>query len=70
MDRKTTYFVLFTLSLTSGTAGLPATTSAADGTIGVAAVVRNNVSQLEPRVARIAKGDEVIRNVRPSTNGS
>ena len=70
MDRKTTYFVLFTLSLTSGTAGLPATTSAADGPIGVAAVVRNNVSQLEPRVARIAKGDEVIRNevVRTATD--
>ena len=62
MDRRTTYLVLFTLSLTSGIAGLPATTSAAEGPIGVAAVVRNNVSQLEPRVTRIAKGDEVVRN--------
>ena len=62
MDRRTTYLVLFTLSLTSGIAGLPATTSAAEGPIGVAAVVRNTVSQLEPRVTRIAKGDEVVRN--------
>jgi len=62
MDRRTTYLVLFTLSLTSGTAGLPATSSAAEGPIGVAAVVRNSVSQLEPRATRIAKGDEVVRN--------
>ena len=62
MDRRTTYLILFTLSLTSGIAGLPATTSAADGPIGVAAVVRNAVSQLEPQVTRIAKGDEVVRN--------
>jgi hypothetical protein len=41
---------------------LPATTSAAEGPIGVAAVVRNTVSQLEPQVTRIAKGDEVVRN--------
>jgi hypothetical protein len=62
MDRRTTYLVLFTVSLTSGIAGLPAATSAAEGPIGVAAVVRNTVSQLEPRVTRIAKGDEVVRN--------
>ena len=62
MDRRTTYLVLFTLSLTSGIAGLPATTSAAEGPIGVTAVVRNTVSQLEPRSTRIAKGDEVVRN--------
>src|SRR5438874_7385414 len=62
MDRRTTSLVLFTLSLTSGIAGLPATTSAAEGPIGVAAVVRNTVSQLEPQVTRIAKGDEVVRN--------
>src|SRR6516164_1512966 len=61
MDRRTTYLVLFTLSLTSGIAGL-ATTSAAEGRIGVAGVVRNKVSQLEPQVTRIAKGDEVVRN--------
>src|SRR5258708_18677755 len=60
MDRRTTYLVLFTLSLTSGMAGLPATSAAE--VIGVAAVVRNTVSQLEPRVTRIAKGDEVVRN--------
>ena len=62
MDRRTSYLVLFTLSLTSGIAGLPATTGAAEGPIGVAATVRNTVSQLEPRVTRIAKGDEVVRN--------
>jgi hypothetical protein len=59
MDCRTTYLVLFTLSLTSG---LPATTNAAEGPIGIAAVVRNTVSQLEPQVTRIAKGDEVVRN--------
>jgi FecR protein len=62
MDRRTSCLVLFTLSLTSGIAGLPATTSAAEERIGVAAVVRNTVSQLEPQVTRIAKGDEVVRN--------
>jgi FecR protein len=62
MDRRTTYLVLFTLSLTSGIAGLPAMTSAAEGPIGVTAVVRNTVSQLEPQVTRIAKGDQVVRN--------
>ena len=62
MDRRTTHLVLFTLSLISGIAGLPATTRAAEGPIGVAAVVRNAVSQLEPQVTRIAKGDEVVRN--------
>ena len=62
MYSRTTYLVLFTLSLTSGIAGMPATTSAAEGPIGVAATVRNTVSQLEPQVTRIAKGDEVVRN--------
>src|SRR6516165_6275742 len=62
MDRRTTHLVLFTLSLISGIASLSAATSAAEGPIGVAAVIRNTVSQLEPRAARIAKGDEVVRN--------
>jgi hypothetical protein len=62
MYRRTTYLVLFTLSLTSGIAGLPAMTSAAEGPIGVTAAVRNTVSQLEPQVTRIAKGDQVVRN--------
>jgi len=62
MDRRTTYLVLFTLSLTSGIGGLPATSSAAEEPIGVTATVRNTVSQLEPKVTRIAKGDEVVRN--------
>src|SRR6516164_4889897 len=62
MDRRTTYLVLFTLSLISGTAGLPAATSAAEGPIGVAAVIRNTVSQLEPRATKIVKGEEVVRN--------
>jgi ferric-dicitrate binding protein FerR (iron transport regulator) len=70
MDRRTTFFLLFMLFLTSGIAGLPATTNAADERIGVAAVVRNTVSQLEPQVTRIAKGDEVVRNevVRTGTD--
>jgi len=59
MDLRTTYLVLFTLSLI---AGLPATASAAEERIGVAVVVRNLVSQLEPQVTRIAKGDVVVRN--------
>src|SRR5207302_11225340 len=62
MDRRTIYLVLFMLFLTSGIAGLPTTTRAADERIGIAAVVRNSVSQLEPRATRIAKGDEVVRN--------
>jgi len=62
MDRRTSYLVLFTLSLTSGIAGLSAATGAAEGPIGVAAIVRNTVSQLEPKVTRVAKGDEVVRN--------
>src|SRR2546429_2840461 len=62
MDRRTERLALLLLSLTFGIAGLPATTSAADQRIGVAAVVRNSVSQLEPQVTRIAKGDEVVRN--------
>ena len=62
MDRRTSYLVLFTLSLTSGIAGFSATTSAVEERIGVTAVVRNTVSQLEPKVTRIAKGDEVVRD--------
>src|SRR5947207_5762286 len=62
MDRRTSYLVLFTLSMTSSIAGLPATTGASEGPIEVAAVVRNTVSQLEPKVTRIVKGDEVVRN--------
>ena len=62
MDRRTTCLFLFTLCLTSGVAGLPAITGAAEGPIGVSAVVRNAVSQLEPKVTRIAKGDEIVRN--------
>jgi FecR protein len=62
MYRRTTYLVLFTVSLTSGMAGLPEMTSAAEEPIGVTAAVRNTVSQLEPQVTRIAKGDQVVRN--------
>src|ERR1700745_4110778 len=62
MDRRTNYLVLFTLSLTSGIAGVSETTSAAEERIGISAVVRNTVSQLEPQVTRIAKGEEVVRN--------
>jgi ferric-dicitrate binding protein FerR (iron transport regulator) len=71
MDRSTsTYPILLTLCVISAIAGLSATTSAADERIGIAAVVRNTVSQLEPQVTRIAKGDEVVRNevVRTGTD--
>ena len=62
MDRRTAHLVLFTLSLATGIAGLSGATNAADERIGVAAVIRNTVSQLEPQITRIAKGDEVVRN--------
>ena len=67
MDRRTTYLVLFTLSLTSGIARFQATTRAAEERIVFAATVRNTVSQIEHRVTRIAKGDEVVRNEVVST---
>jgi hypothetical protein len=62
MDHRTSYLVLFAISLVSGIIGLPAMTTAAEERIGVATVVRNTVSQLEPKVAKVAKGDEVVRN--------
>jgi hypothetical protein len=62
MDRRTKPLALLLLSLTIAIAGLPAKLSAADERIGLAAVVRNTVSQLEPRATRIAAGDEVVRN--------
>src|SRR5215475_8978553 len=62
MDRRTRRLALLLLSLTLGIAGLPAKLSAADERIGIAAVVRNSVSQLEPQVTKIAKGDDVVRN--------
>src|SRR5215472_13502882 len=62
MDRRTKRLALLLLPLTFGIAGLPAKLSAADERIGIAAVVRNTVSQLEPQVTKIAKGDEVVRN--------
>jgi hypothetical protein len=67
MDLRTSYPVLLTLSLASGIAG---SANAAEERIGVAAVVRNLVSQLEPQVTRISKGDEVVRNevVRTATD--
>src|SRR3954452_17656775 len=61
MDR-TTKHLLFALSMALGMAGLLSKANGADERIGVAAVVRNTVSQLEPRATRIAKGDEVVRN--------
>src|SRR5215470_7579308 len=60
MDRRTKRLAL--LALTAGAAGLPVKAVAADERIGVAAVIRNTVSQLEPHVTRIVKGDEVVRN--------
>jgi ferric-dicitrate binding protein FerR (iron transport regulator) len=62
MDRRVKHLIALALLLPTGVAGLPTKAGAADERIGVAAVVRNSVSQLEPRVTRIAKGDEVVRN--------
>src|SRR3954471_13900473 len=61
MDRTIKY-LLSALSMALCLAGLLSKANAADERIGVAAVVRNTVSQLEPQVTRIAKGDEVVRN--------
>jgi hypothetical protein len=62
MDRRTKNLALLALSLTSGIAGSPTTASAAEEKIGVATVVRNTVSQLEPSVTRISPGDQVVRD--------
>src|SRR5438105_10977491 len=58
------------LSLTSGIAALPAITSAAEGPIGVAAVVRNTVSQLDRQSTRLDSSHEWVRNevVRTATD--
>ena len=60
MDRRTTYLVLFMLFLTSGIAGLPATTSAADERIGIAAVVRaSGAARATVQAARLPRDAKV-----------
>src|SRR3954453_8465288 len=68
MDRKLAYSVSFALLLLGNIAGFAA--NAAEEQIGVAAVVRNVVSQIEPRATRIIKGDDVVRDelVRTAAN--
>src|ERR1700731_4936032 len=61
MDCKIRYLVLLALSLVAGLGGLAAT-AFAQGPIGVTATVRNTVSQIEPRQAKISVGDEVVRD--------
>src|SRR5260370_30400811 len=70
MDRRTTYLVLFTLSLTSGIAGLPATTSAAEGPIGSAEETSETLSHLKPLRRRIAEEKKGGRSeaVRPAAH--
>src|SRR5258708_427582 len=60
----------FTLSLVAGLGGLAATASAQER-VGVTAIARNIVSQIEPRVARIVVGEEVVRDevVRTAAEG-
>ena len=60
MDRKRAYLVSFAMLLLGNIAGFSA--NAAEERIGVAAVVRNTVSQIEPRPTRIIKGDDVVRD--------
>src|SRR5215218_10587923 len=60
MDRKLAYLVSVALPLLSNLAGFAAT--AAEEKIGVAAVVRNTVSQIEPRPSRVSVGDDVVRD--------
>src|SRR3954453_14788868 len=60
MDRKLAYSVSFALLLLGNIAGFAA--NAAEERIGVAATVRNTVSQIEPRPTRIIKGDDLVRD--------
>src|SRR4051794_19048060 len=60
MDRKLAYSVSFALLLLGTVAGFAA--NAAEERIGVAATVRNTVSQIEPRPTRIIKGDDLVRD--------
>src|SRR4051794_15647348 len=60
MDRKPAYLVALALLLLGNIAGSAA--NAAEERIGVAATVRNTVSQIEPRATRIIKGDDVVRD--------
>src|SRR5436309_5377819 len=62
MDRISTYLGVLLDLQSFPTRRSSDLTSAAEGPIGVAAVVRNTVSQLEPKVTRIAKGDEIVRD--------
>src|SRR5436309_10914840 len=62
MDRISTYLGVLLDLQSFPTRRSSDLTSAAEGPIGVAAVVRNTVSQLEPHATRIAKGDEIVRD--------
>ena len=59
MNRRIALFIAVTL--TSGACGASAP-AAAQERIGRAAVIRNDVSQISPRVIRISTGDEISRD--------
>ena len=62
MDRRTTYLVLFTLSLTSGIAGCQLRQARPRNALGSRQPFATRFPSSSLRVTRIAKGDEVVRN--------
>jgi len=53
---------LFVLTVTSLTCGLACPVLAAPEQVGLAVIVRNNVSEVEPKPAKISAGDDVVRD--------
>jgi len=53
---------LFVLAITSLTCGLASPALAAPDQVGLAVIVRNNVSEVEPKPAKISAGDDVVRD--------
>src|SRR5262252_1564625 len=53
---------LFVLAITSLTCGLASPALAAPDQVGLAVIVRNNVTEVEPTPAKITAGDDVVRD--------
>jgi len=53
---------LFVLAVTTLTCGLACPVLAAPDQVGLAVIVRNNVSEVEPKPAKISTGDDVVRD--------
>jgi len=53
---------LFVLAVMSLTSGLASPALAAPDQVGLAVIVRNNVSEVEPTPAKITAGDDVVRD--------